>query len=68
MTTRKPEDGGEDDRDIAAERDELEKFRGDVMAGCDIERGGKLYRQVEVVIGPGITVEGRQRAEEAKRT
>lgn len=53
---------------IERERDELARYRGDVLAGCDIERGGKLYRQVEVVIGPGITVEGRQRAEEAKRT
>lgn len=34
---------------------ELESFRGDVLAGCDISRGDRLYRQVEVVIGPGKT-------------
>lgn len=27
----------------------------DVMAGCDIERNGRLYRQVEVVLGTGLT-------------
>lgn len=27
---------------------ELMCFRGDVMAGCDITRGEKLYRQVQV--------------------
>ncbi len=34
---------------------ELEGFRGDVMAGCDIQKGKRLYRQVRVVIGPGKT-------------
>lgn len=34
---------------------DLESFRGDVLAGCDISRGDRLYRQVEVVIGPGKT-------------
>lgn len=35
---------------LAAKVHDLESFRGDVMAGCDIERNGKLYRQVEVVV------------------
>ena len=30
-------------------------YRMDIAAGCDISRGDKLYRQVEVVIGPGKT-------------
>jgi len=38
-----------------AERDALEGFMGDVLAGCDIQRGARLFRQVEVVIGPGKT-------------
>jgi len=37
------------------ERDALEGFMGDVLAGCDIQRGARLFRQVEVVIGPGKT-------------
>jgi len=40
---------------MEAERDALEGFMGDVLAGCDIQRGGRLFRQVEVVIGPGKT-------------
>ena len=34
---------------------ELENFSGDIQAGCDIRHGERLYRQVEVVIGPGKT-------------
>lgn len=34
---------------------ELEVFRDEVMAGCDIQKGASLYRQVLVVIGPGKT-------------
>jgi hypothetical protein len=36
---------------------QLLQFYGDVMAGCDVQRGEKLYRQVEVLQGPGATVE-----------
>jgi hypothetical protein len=36
-----------------------EAFRADVMAGADIERNGKLYRQVEVVRGTGKTADER---------
>lgn len=35
------------DRPFARLHD-LESFRADVMAGCDIERNGKVYRQVPV--------------------
>lgn len=45
---------------------DLESFRGDVMAGCDIQRGDRLYRQVEVVIGPGQTRD-RMRVVELER-
>ena len=41
--------------EMEAERDALEGFMGDVLAGCDIQRGARLFRQVEVVIGPGKT-------------
>jgi hypothetical protein len=34
---------------------EAEMKLGDYAAGCDIQRGDTLYRQVEVVIGPGKT-------------
>lgn len=37
----------------AAVRDQA--FVAEVMAGCDIQRGGTLYRQVPVVVGPGKT-------------
>ncbi len=37
------------------ERGDIEGFMGDVLAGCDIQRGARLFRQVEVVIGPGKT-------------
>ena len=40
---------------LEGENYELSCKRGDVMAGCDIQRGDRLYRQVEVVIGPGKT-------------
>ncbi len=33
----------------------LQGFRDDVMAGCDIQKGDRLYRQVLVVRGPGLT-------------
>ncbi len=31
----------------------FEMFHAEVMAGCDIQKGDKLYRQFPVVIGPG---------------
>lgn len=31
----------------------LNRFHDEVMAGCDIQKGDRLYRQVPVVIGPG---------------
>lgn len=34
---------------------DLETFKAEILAGCDIQRGSVLYRQVPVVIGPGIT-------------
>ena len=34
---------------------ERQSFRSDVLAGCDIQRGEVLYRQVRVVLGPGLT-------------
>lgn len=40
---------------MTAERDELQRFRSEVLAGCDIQRGDVLYRQLRVVIGPGLT-------------
>ena len=42
---------------------DLERFGADVSAGCDIQRGDVLYRQVRVVHGPGITVHEVQLAE-----
>lgn len=44
----------EKNREIT-ENEQAAQCWGDVLAGCDIERGGKLYRQVEVVKGPGKT-------------
>jgi len=41
--------------EMEAEWDALEGFMGDVLAGCDVQRGARLFRQVEVVIGPGKT-------------
>jgi hypothetical protein len=38
-----------------AQIEEMQSFVGDVQAGCDIVRGDKLYRQVEVIKGPGLT-------------
>ncbi|HSW62196.1 MAG TPA: hypothetical protein VLH56_02575 [Dissulfurispiraceae bacterium] len=38
---------------------ELEVFHGDVRAGCDIKRHGRLYRQVEVATN-GLTVDEDQ--------
>lgn len=35
--------------------EDAERFIGDVQLGCDITRAGRLYRQVPVVIGPGLT-------------
>jgi len=40
-------------KEDAALRDQA--FVAEVSAGCDIQRGGTLYRQVPVVIGPGKT-------------
>lgn len=34
-----------------------EQRLGDILAGCDIQRGETLYRQVPVVLGPGITAD-----------
>ena len=45
----------EEERALRAELSDLQTFRADVMAGCDIGKGDRLYRQVEVVIGPGLT-------------
>ena len=46
-------EGRERERERA---DAAEMKLGDYAAGCDIQRGDTLYRQVEVVIGPGKTV------------
>jgi hypothetical protein len=40
---------------MTRDRDDLAGRLADVHAGCDIQRGDTLYRQVKVVIGPGKT-------------
>ena len=50
---------------LEGENYELSCKHGDVMAGCDIQRGDKLYRQVEVVIGPGKTEDQTRRRSSA---
>lgn len=41
--------------DLRARVYELETKLGDIVAGCDIQKDHGLFRQVRVVIGPGLT-------------